>query len=51
MTNSIKLKNNKDYKNNLIIFSKEVEEKPEDKKEEERDLDLNIVINENNKNL
>ena len=49
MTNSIKLKNDKNYKNNLIIFSEEVKAEPKDEKEEERDLDLNVVINEDNK--
>ena len=46
-----KLKNNKDYKNDLIIFSKEVKEKLEDEKEEEGDSDLNIIINKNNKTM
>ena len=49
VANSKKLKDDKDYKDDLIIFSKEVEEKLENEKEEERDLDLNIIINKNNK--
>ena len=51
MTNSIKLKNDKDYKDDLVIFPKGVEAEPEDKKKEEGDLDLNVVINKDDKTV